>query len=172
MRLILAILMSVTVCVMASMSGTVSSQEPAKRSAELQVLDHFIGDWETEIAVKGTNEKSTSFQSRKWSREGTFVLSEERDLSTKKESHFAITYDSQGKHYRACFINENATVPLLGTWDAQSRTMHWKSSDVSFKHEGANHFIDADHAEWTMTVTSPDGKVVLELSAKQTRRKK
>lgn len=165
-------LIAITVCIMATVPGSGIAQDPSKRSAELQVLDHFIGDWETVVTANGANDKSTSIQSRKWSREGTFVLSEERDLSTNKESHFFITYDSQGKQYRACFINENATVPLLGTWDEKSQTMKWKSSDVSFTHEGVNRFIDADHAEWTMTVTNPEGKVVLDLSAKQTRRKK
>ena len=163
---------ALTICITASLPGAVSAQDASKRSAELQVLDRFIGDWETVVTAKGTDEKSTSVQSRKWSREGKFVLSEEQDLSTKKEAHFFITYDSKGKQYRACFINDEFTVPLLGTWDQKSQTMQWKSSDVAFKHDGVHRFIDKDHVEWTMTVTSPEGKVVLELSAKQTRRKK
>mgnify|MGYP003346488359 FL=1 len=109
---------------------------------------------------------------RKWSREGKFVLSEEQDLSTKKESQFLVTYDAKGARYRACFINDEFTVPLLGTWDEKTQTMRWKSSDVSFKHDMIQHFVDSDHSEWTMTVASTEGVVVLELSAKQTRRKK
>lgn len=142
-----------------------------KRSAELQVLDYLIGDWETVVTILGTGEKSTSVQTRKWSRDGKFVLSEEMDISSKKESHFLATYDAKARHYRACFINENFTVPLLGTWDESKKTMTWKSSDVAFKHEGIHRSVNKDLVEWTMTVTSPDGKVVLELSAKQTRRK-
>jgi hypothetical protein len=49
--------------------------------------------------------------------------------------------------------------------------MHWKSADVPYQHDMVQHFIGKDRAEWTMTVTSPEGKVVLEISAKQTRRK-
>jgi hypothetical protein len=170
MRLVSIVL---TICITASVPKTVSAQTAPVRSAELQVLDRlFIGDWETVVTVKGTDEKSTSIQSRKWSREGKFVLSEERDLSTKQESHFLITYDSKGKQYRACFINDEATIPILGTWDEKSQTMKWSSPAVAFKHDGVHRFIDKDHVEWTMTVTSPEGKVVLELSAKQTRCKK
>jgi hypothetical protein len=170
MRLVSIVL---SICITASVPASGLAQDSSKRSAELQVLDRlFIGDWETVVTIKGTDEKSTSIQSRKWSREGKFVLSEEQDLSTKKESHFLITYDSKGKQYRACFINDEVTVPILGTWDEKSQTMKWKSPDVAFKHDGIHRFIDKDHVEWTMTVTSPEGKVVLELSAKQTRRKK
>ena len=166
------ILFPMIVGIVASSLVSVSAEDPAQRSAELLVLERFLGDWETVVSAQGTQEKSTSFQSRKWSREGTFVLSEERELSTKKESFFLITYDSKSKHYRACFVTEEATVPLVGTWNEKTQTMHWKSADIAFKHEGVNRFVDADHAEWNMTVTSPDGKVVLELAAKQTRRKK
>ena len=161
-----------TICITASVPGSVSAQLTPKRSAELQVLDRFIGDWESVVTVKGTDEKSRSVQSRKWSREGKFVLSEEMDLSSKTEAHFLITYDSKGKQYRACFINGEATVPILGTWDEKLQTMKWKSPDIAFKHDGIHRFIDNDHVEWTMNVTSPDGQVVLELSAKQTRRKR
>src|SRR5688572_31841603 len=93
----------------------VNAGDVPKRSAELQVLDYLIGEWETVVTVKGTGEKSTSVQTRKWSRDGNFVLSEELDISSKRESHFLVTYDAKAKQYRACFINENVTVPLLGT---------------------------------------------------------
>lgn len=164
----IALVISITV----SSLGAVSAQDVPKRSAELQVLDRYIGDWETVVTVKGTGEKLTSIQSRKWSREGKFVLSEEQELPTKRESQFLVTYDSKSSQYRACFINDEFTVPLLGTWNEKDQTMKWKSSDVSFKHDMIQRFIDKDNSEWTMTVASPEGTVVLELAAKQTRRKK
>lgn len=156
-------------CISFSASVLTAADAPP-RSAELQVLDYLIGDWETVVTVKETGAKSTSIQSRKWSREGKFVLSEELDLATKRESHFLVTYDPTARQYRACFMNEGATVPLLGTWDANSQTMTWKSADVAFKHEGVQRRVSQDLVEWTMTVTSPEGQVVLDLSAKQTRR--
>lgn len=150
----------------------VKAQDAPKRSAELQVLDRYIGEWETVVTVKDTGEKLTSIENRKWSREGKFVLSENFDFLPKREAHFLFTYDSKAKQYRACFINEEFTVPLLGQWDEIQKTMRWQSSGVAFKHDSVHRFIDNEHSEWTMTVTSPEGKVVLELSAKQTRRKK
>ena len=160
-----------TVFTTAIMPGAMFAGDAPKRSVELQVLDRLIGDWETTLTVKGTGEKSASVQTRKWSRDGKFVLSAEFDISAKRESHFLVTYDPKAKQYRACFINEEFTVPILGTWDENTRTMKWKSSDGGFKNDMIHRFVDKDHAEWTMTVTSPEGNVVLELSAKQTRRK-
>lgn len=153
-------------------ANELNAGDAPKRSTELQVLDYLIGDWETVVTVKETGQKSTSIQTRKWSRDGKFVLSEELDISSKRESHFLVTYDPTAKKYRACFMNEGATVPLLGTWDESNKTMTWKSTDVAFKHEGVHRRVSDDLVEWTMTVTSPEGKVVLDLSAKQTRRKK
>jgi len=159
-----------TLAVFISASVLIASDAP-KRSSELQVLDYLIGDWETVVTVKETGAKSTSIQTRKWSRDGKFVLSEELDISANRESHFLVTYDPTAKKYRACFMNEGATVPLLGTWDESNKTMTWKSTDVAFKHEGVHRRVNEDLVEWTMTVTSPEGKVVLDMSAKQTRRK-
>ena len=62
-------------------------------------------------------------------------------------------------------------MPLMGTWDESTKTMRWKSSDIAFRHDGVHRFVNKDLVEWTMTVTSPEGKIVLEMSAKQTRRK-
>ena len=162
---------TVAVFMTAIMPLVISAGDAPKRSAELQVLDRLIGEWETEITIKGTGEKSTTLQSRRWSREGKFVLSEDLDKSAKKESHFLVTYDAKAKQYRACFINEEFTVPLMGTWDESTKTMRWKSSDIAFRHDGVHRFVNKDLVEWTMTVTSPEGKIVLEMSAKQTRRK-
>jgi len=148
------------------------AEDAPKRSPELQVLDRFIGEWDGEAVVKGTGEKTKSVEHRKWSRAGKFVLSENWDESAqnKRESHFLMSFDSKTNQYRSCFINEEFTVPLLGTWDETSKTMRWKSSDVPFKHDVIDRFVDKDHVEWTMKVVSPEGDVVLEIIGKQTRR--
>ena len=75
----------------------------------MQDFERLIGEWDTVVTVKGTGEKSTSVQSRKWSRDGKFVISEEMDITAKRESHFLVTYDTKAKQYRAVFINEEFT---------------------------------------------------------------
>jgi hypothetical protein len=169
MRLV-AITLAITATV--GIPGSSIAGDAPKRSAEVQVLDRFIGNWETEISVKPTGDKFNTTESRKWSREGTFVLSEDLNVTTKKEAHFLLTYDSNAKAFRACYIDEGNAVIFLGTWDEGSQTIKWASPDgAGAKHTGTYRFIDKDHVEWSMTVTGPDGKVVVELSAKQTRKK-
>jgi hypothetical protein len=167
-------LVAVILAALAAASAPPSSiaDDAPKRSAELQVLERFIGDWQTEIIVKPTGEKFNTTESRKWSREGQFVLSEDLNLSTKKEAHFLLTYDPSAKVYRACYIDEGNAQIFLGTWDKDNETMKWTSPDgASSKHTGTYRFIDKDHVEWSMVVTGPDGKVLVELSAKQIRKK-
>ncbi len=154
------------------MSRPVSADEAPKRSEELKVLERFIGNWETTITIKATGEKYHTTESRKWSKAGQFVLSEDLNLSTKKEAHFLLTYDPNAKAYRTCFIDEGNTIMLLGSWDKETQTMKWTGTDsVGNKHAGSNRLIDKDHFEWSLAVSDPDGKVLVELSAKQTRRK-
>jgi hypothetical protein len=146
--------------------------DPPKRSPELQVLDRFIGDWQDAITNKTTGQKYDAIESRKWSPGGEFVLSEDRNLATKKEAHFLITYDSNNKLYRACFIEEGGGALLLGSWDDRAQTMKWSGPpEVSVKYTGTHRFVDNDHAIWSITVTGQDGTVFVEMSGKQTRRK-
>jgi hypothetical protein len=156
----------------ASVPAPLSADDAPKRSAELQVLDRFIGDWEDAITVKTTGQQYNAVESRKWSPLGEFVLSEDQNLSTKKEAHFLITYDPNAKVYRACFIESASAALFLGTWDNKAQTMKWTSpAEVSVKFTGAHRFIDKDHAEWSITVTGADGTVFVEMSGKQSRRK-
>lgn len=155
-------------------NGAVSTkaEEAPKRTPELQILDRFTGEWETTVTNKATGEKTSSTQNCKWTREGTFIHSQDKETESKKEAHFLVTYDAKTKQYRAVFINDEYTVPLLGTWDEKAQTMSWTSADTPYKNTVVDRFIDKDHIEWSMTVTSPEGNVVLELSAKQSRRGK
>ena len=100
--------MTLAVLVAAIFAENVNADDAPKRSAELQVLERFIGTWDSVVTNKTTGEKSNTIGQRRWSRKGQFVLFEEFDSSTKKEQHFLLTYDPNGKVYRACFINESA----------------------------------------------------------------
>ena len=167
-------LIAITLAVLATVSvlRPLSAEDAPKRSAELQVLDRLIGDWQTEVTVKTTGEKFNTTESRRWSKEGKFVLSEDLNLSTKKEAHFLLTYDPNAKVYRACFIEEADAVLLHGTWDEGTQTMKWVSPDgAGARHAGSSRFIDKDRVDWSLTVTGPDGKVLVDLSGKQTRKK-
>lgn len=154
------------------LNSPLSADDVPQRSAELQVLDRMVGNWETVITAKPAGETFKTVQDRKWSKEGKFVLSEDMNVETKEESHYLVTYDPNAKRYRGVFVGEKNAVILLGTWNEDSQTMNWVSAEgTPAKHTATHRFIDKDHIEWSMVVTAPDGKVLLDLSAKQTRRK-
>jgi hypothetical protein len=148
------------------------ADDPPKRSPELKVLDRFIGDWDDAIINKTTGQKYDATESRKWSRGGDFVLSDDKNLATKKEAHFLITYDPNAGVYRACFIEEASAALLLGAWDEKAQTMKWTGPpEVSVRYSGSHRFVDKDLAIWSIKVTGQDGTVYAEMSGKQTRRK-
>jgi hypothetical protein len=148
------------------------AEDAPKMSPEFQVLDRFIGDWDDAIINKTAGQKYNAIEHRKWSPLGEFVLSEDQNLSTKKEAHFLITHDPNANVYRACFIEAGSAALLLGTWDDKASAMTWSGPpEVNVKYAGTHRFIDKDHAEWSITVTGQDGTVYAEMSGKQTRRK-
>ena len=165
----LAVLAATTVT-----QATHADDAQENRSAELQVLDRlFIGTWESVVTNNTTGEKSNTVEKRRWSKAGSFILSEDMNLSTKQEAHFLITYDPNGKKYRSCYIDQNGAAIINGTWDEDTDTMEWSGIDFAGnKSAGKTRLIDKDHIEWSLVITNPDGKVLVELSTKQQRSKK
>ena len=152
---------------------TLPADDASKRSEELQVLDSYVGTWDCIVTNEATADKTNLVEERRWSRKGTFVLFENFDLTTKMESHYLMTYDPKAKVYRTCYIDASNTMSLLGTWDAQTKTMSWRGKDgYENRVTGSERFVDKDTLEWSLEFTNPHGNVVAELSGKQTRRKK
>jgi len=164
---------SLTVLALTASPRILPADDAPKRSEELQVLDSYIGTWDCIVTNKTTAKESNTVEERRWSRKGTFVLFENFDPTTKKESHYLMTYDPNAKAYRTCYIDDSTTISLLGTWDARTKTMTWRGKDGNDNRvSGAERFIDKDNLQWSLVFRNPDGKVVAELSGKQTRRKK
>jgi hypothetical protein len=164
---------SLTVLALTALPRMLSADDAPKRSDELQVLDSYVGTWDCVVTDKTTAKESKTVEERRWSRKGTFVLFENFDLTTKKESHYLMTYDANAKAYRTCYIDDSTTISLLGTWDARTKSMTWRGKDGEDNRvSGTERFVDKDNLEWSLVFTNPDGKVVAELSGKQTRRKK
>jgi hypothetical protein len=150
-----------------------TAADKPNRSAELQVLERFIGTWETIVNIETTGQKYNSIEKRRWSDRGTFLLSEDLNLVTMKESLFLITYDPKGEKYQCCIFDGNTASILHGIWDEKTQTMKWSGVDAAGnKSTGKTLFIDKDHNEWSMVVTDPGGKVLWKGAGKQVRSKK
>ena len=143
----------------------------AEKAPALLVLDRYLGTWDSEVTNTITGEVSKTTQSRTWSKKGTFVISEDFDHTAGLEAFFLMTYDPGQKKYRTCFINNYDTVPITGIWDEATKTMildgktSWGTTV-----KGTHRFLDKDNTKWNLVYKDAQGKVVLKLSAKQTKR--
>lgn len=143
------------------------------RSAELQVLDRFIGTWDYKVTTKVPGEEAKTHETvetRNWSKGGGFVLFEN---TAPPEFHMALTYNASNKEYTGVLISGMNTGLLTGTWDEQNQTMTFKGTLSDGNNLLSKHrFIDKDQAEHSGVIRSADGKVLAELLQKQTRRPK
>ncbi len=180
-----------TVLAAATFAAIGKAEDTPRRSAELQVLDHFLGTWDHEVTINRFNEfgqrvetKNTDVDTRKWSAGGTFVIFE-NSLAMKKnpdvpELIMMITYDPETHTYPGCMMSGPSRTSLTGIWNERTQTMHWRGKDLDEnKLMGKHQFIGKDRAEASLVITNPAstktenpfGKLMVEISWKQTRRK-
>ena len=167
------IVIALTVLGAATLSPATNADDPPKRSVELQVLDRFVGTWDLKVTAKVSGQKENSHEgveTRKWSRGGSFVLFEN---NAPPEFHMLLTYDSNAKEYTGFLMSGPSRLPLSGTWDERTATMTFKGTyPDGGKLLSKHRFIDKNNAESSSTISNAEGKVVVELTHKQTRREK
>ena len=157
-----------------------AADEPADQSPELKVLNRMIGTWDEVMTNKATEwtpkaERSTSVTKRTWALGGRFLRGDGVWQPAKAEFINLVTYDSATKEYRNWYFSAGVFPRGInrGTWDEKGKTLTWMATDeFGNKSVGKTKFIDDDTFEWTVVTSDPQGKVVLDLQAKNTRRKK
>jgi len=180
-----------TVLVAAIFAALGEANDTPKRSPELQVLDRFLGTWDSEVTISRFNAigqrvetKISDVDTRKWSAGGTFVIFE-NSLAMKRDPEvpefiMMITYDPETHTYPGCFMSGPSRTILTGVWNERTQTMHWHGKDLDEnKLLGKHQFIGRDRAEASVVTTNPAstktenpfGKLKVEISWKQTRRK-
>jgi hypothetical protein len=169
-----------TVLAAATFSQATNADDDSKRSAELQVLDRFVGTWDVTVTVKPTGKENITHkmtERRDWTLGGNFVhfQNADKERSALPEYHLLLTYDPATKAYTGIEMFGTARFLLNATWDEATSTMtiSGKSpandqSTFVYKHR----FIDNDHSESSAVVRNAEGEVVMELSYKQTRHTK
>lgn len=152
----------------------------AKRTAELQVLDRFVGTWDFVVTVKlagGETITGKTSETRRWTLGNKFVQWENPKTERPDEPEFQmlVTYDPTTKTYPGFLMNGTGRALVDGTWDEATQTMTFNgtfSGGSGGTFSFTNRFIDADHCEASGTIRDATGKIVLEQTQKQTRRKK
>jgi hypothetical protein len=172
--------MRVTVFIVTISAATLSyatiADDPPQRSAELQVLDRFVGIWDVVVTTKVTGGGAStekSVETRKWSSGGN-VLHFEASAKQNPESHLLVTHDAATGSYPGVLIAGPSRAVLTGSWDEPSQTMTFRGvfADGGGRFTFKNKFIDTRTIETSGVITDREGKVLMEQTHKQTRRNK
>ena len=159
-------------------SHSTHADDTTKRSEELQVLDRFVGTWDLHVTVKpaqgdATTEKTSEV--RKWSLGGKFVHFENprEDQPDFPEFHMLVTYDPATKTYPGILMSGASRSLVDGNWNQQTKTMRFTGTFANgSKFDFKNQFLENGDIKSSGVITDASGKVVLERSDVQTRRKK
>lgn len=160
-------------------SQLANCDDTVKRSAELQVLDRFVGTWDLVVTAKPRDGQATTdktFETRRWSLGDKFVLFENPQSEKPDAPHFhmLVTYDPVKRTYPGVMMVGASRSLVTGTWDQENNTMTFNgnSPEDGITYVVKIRFIDKDHCESTGTLKNTKGEIFLELTQKQTRRSK
>ena len=129
------------------------------RAPELDVLEQLAGTWRATV-VNGDEEPKVSTITRSWSENGTTMI--ERSLRNQDVGFAAWTYNPADQNYRAVLLTPHFSGHWRATWDEESRTFtNYYMNSFGQTGLGKHRFIDADHAEWTMVLQTPEGEISL-----------
>jgi hypothetical protein len=173
---------AITFTVLAAFSfpANATADDAPKASAESRVLEKYIGTWDEVMTNKPTEwvpkvEKSTALTKRAWALGGNFVRGVGKWQPANTEFLHLVAYDPVAKAYRSWYFDAGGEMPrvqVTGTWDEKAGIMTWRGADeAGNKTVGTHKFIDKDRQAWTLVVSDPNGKVVLDLAGQCTRRK-
>jgi hypothetical protein len=178
--------------------STLRGAEPveADRPVELKPLDRWIGEWDMEASVKPTERepqgvRSTFRTSIAWAVNGRFLRCDAQGSGQAGERKFKdaflwiATYDPSLKAYTSTVFWANVTTPTgpsfwgggiraVGDWDEKAKTLTSKAVDPGngWTMATVTTWTDADTHGFVSTLTDAQGKVMMEMSGRATRRKK
>jgi hypothetical protein len=151
------------------------AEQGPPRPVELKVLDQFLGTWDEAVTTKATQQnpketKTTGVTANEWVLGVRFLQARNRRKPGGQEFLQLWTYDPQKKTYRSWhFTSMGQAYEWTDQWDEESKTISGKSVFGSAVRKGR--FIDKDTIDWTLVAKDKEGKVILDLQGKQTRRK-
>lgn len=145
-----------------------------QKSAELQVLDHFVGSWDVKVTVKPAGGEAVTVDAvshRRWSIGGKYILFDDPGTDGN-ELQMSMTYDSQTKTYPGVMIIGPAKGSVTGTWSAKTKTMSFEIEHLDgSSYRGFHRFVSEGYAEAGGKVTGADGSPIVEFAYKQYLRK-
>jgi len=155
--------------------GTGTSTEKIAEDEGSQVLERFLGNWETETQIRHTGPPVRQFNTAgkavcNTTLGGTFYEFRSESVPPGESDLQVMTYDKSAQVYRQwVFSSDGYTHTADGTWNAETSTLLWKgkSGEASFVIE--DHWLSPDRLEWTLRRTDARGNVLQTISGTGTR---
>ena len=138
-------------------------KKSSDRSAELKVLDRFLGTWRSEYRLpkaEWTPEEKTGSADLVYTQElGGHVIRERAVHADQTTSTLLLIDDAEQRKYRSWWFNSpGLTTESSGRWDESTKTLSWTTIEPSdFKGTTQQRFSDTGKLDWTVLVQDEQG---------------
>lgn len=140
-----------------------TTKDFSDRTAELKVLDRFLGTWTTEYRMpksEWTPEEKRGSAELVYTREldGQFIR-ERGTHSDQTTATLLLTFDADKQNYRGWWFNSlGQTNESTGRWDEKSSTLFWTGVEPNeFKGTSQHQFVGSDKFDWKVLVQDQQG---------------
>ncbi|MBC8114370.1 MAG: DUF1579 family protein [Candidatus Saccharimonas sp.] len=143
-----------------------TAKDFSNRTAELKVLDRFLGTWRTEYRMpkaEWTPEEKRGSAELVYTREldGQFIRERgtDSDKTTTMITTMLLTFDADKQNYRGWWFDSlGNTNESTGRWDEASRTLFWTRIEPNdFNNTSQHSFPDSGKFDWKVLVQDKQG---------------
>lgn len=158
-------------------SARVAKEDPGSRSAELRILDQFLGTWRTEYRqgkAEWTPEEKTGSADLVCTRDlAGQVIRERGTYSDQTTSTWLLTYDAEQRKYRSWFFNSlGMTSESSGRWDPAMKTLFWTTVEpTEFKTTSQHGFPNSGKCDWQVLIQDTQGTTMFRMEGTSLRLK-
>jgi hypothetical protein len=144
-------------------SERVAKEESGKRSAELKILDQFLGTWRTKYRrakAEWTPVEENGSADLVCTQELAGQMIRERGTySDQTTSTWLLTYDAEQRKYRSWWFNSlGMTAESNGRWDESTKTLFWTTVEpTEFNTKSQHGFPDSGKCDWKVLVQDTQG---------------
>lgn len=151
------------------------AKELGDRSAELKILDQFLGTWRTEY-----RQAKAEWTPEEKNGSADLVCTQElagqviRDRSTHSDqttSTWLLNYDAEQRKYRSWWFNSlGMTSESSGRWDESTKTLSWTTVEpTEFKTTIQHRFPDSGKCDWKVLVQDTQGVTMFSMEGTSVR---
>ena len=145
----------------------------------IEPLNRRVGVWTTKTTfkkVEWTPEERTvtGVETIKWILDNK-LLQGDVVAADGTKSHWLMNYDAEAEVYRYWYFDNKNSFPRgnsVGHWNARSGRIDW-NVDVGngFRGKSSWQYSSKDKLDWSMTVSDPNGKLMMDMRGTLTRNK-